>query len=176
MSKYLISVNDLPPDGKDFLLEDQNIWLDPLREFKMDCKIVEPLKSSMKVIPAEDGFLIRGKISGGVVVPCNRCAEDAHVEIMADFDEFEEIPHEQPKGQKNSEAHVVFDRNSPMLDLGEIAWEQFMLAMPPRPLCKNDCKGLCPQCGINLNLEECSCSDNDGDDRMAVLRGLKLNK
>lgn len=174
MSKYLVSINDLPPDGKEFTLEDQDIWLAPLKEFKMDCKIEQPLRITLYVMPADEGCLVRGTLTGGVSVPCNRCAEDARVEIDSRFDEFEEIPGGQPRDGKASESHVVFDRGAPMLDLGEVAWEQFMLALPARPLCREDCKGLCPQCGMNLNLGNCSCADDDGDERMAAFRGLKL--
>jgi uncharacterized protein len=41
-----------------------------------------------------------------------------------------------------------------------------------RPLCKPDCKGLCPHCGIDLNVEQCNCADADVDERMAALRAL----
>ena len=51
-----------------------------------------------------------------------------------------------------------------------------MLALPPNPLCRPDCKGLCPECGANLNEGMCACSRDEGDPRMAVLRGLKVRK
>ncbi len=92
MAKYLVSINDLPPDGKSFNLTDQEIWLDPIREFKMDCRIEKPLEATISVQPAEDGCLVRGAIGGEVVAPCNRCAENARIGINAHFDEFEEIP------------------------------------------------------------------------------------
>ncbi len=63
-----------------------------------------------------------------------------------------------------------------MLDLGGVAWEQFMLAMPVNPLCRPDCKGLCPICGANLNLEACDCHKEEEDPRMAPLRNLKVGK
>lgn len=175
MKKYLVSINDLPPDGKEFTLDDQEIWLDPLSEFKMDCKIDKPLKARLFVMPADAGCLVRGDLAGGVVVPCNRCAEDAHILIDSHFDEYEEIPQQEGKGKQaeKSEGHVVFDRGAPMLDLAEVAWEQFMLALPARPLCKTDCKGLCSQCGANLNLGSCSCETSEGDSRMAALKNFK---
>lgn len=174
MKKYLISINDLPPDGKNFSLDDQEIWLDPLREFKMDCRIEEPLKANLFVMPADSGVLVRGDIEGKVVVPCNRCTEDASVSINTRFDEYEEIPQANSHAAKNGEGHVIYDRGAPMLDLGEVLWEQFMLAMPARPLCREDCKGLCVQCGTNLNLGECSCSQEEGDPRMAAFRQVKI--
>lgn len=178
MNKYLISINDLPPSGKEFKLDDQDIWLDPIKEFKMDCRIKEPLKARVFVMPADDGCVVKGEISGEVIVPCNRCSENALVKIDNQFDEYEDIPSSDKKSNENKDitGHVVFDRNAPMLNLAEVAWEQFMLAMPVRPLCRSDCKGLCPQCGANLNLGDCGCERQAGDPRLEALRNLKVNR
>lgn len=176
MNKYLVSINDLPPDGKNFELDDQEIWLEPLREFKMECRITQPLKIKFFVMPADAGCIVRGQLNGSVVVPCSRCAEDAKIDMDARFDEYEEIP-EQGRGKgRDVEGHIVFDRNAPMLNLAEVAWEQFMLAMPPQILCRENCKGLCPQCGANLNLGECGCKTEDGDPRLSALRNLAVRK
>lgn len=178
MKKHFVSINDLPPDGKNFELDDQDVWLEPLKEFKMDCKITSPIRMKAFIMPVDGGCLLRGDISGTVVVPCNRCAEDASISIKSNFDEFEEIPESQVQGARHpdSEGHIVFERNAPMLDLAEAAWEQFMLAMPSNPLCRDDCKGLCAQCGANLNLGQCSCETESMDDRMAPLRDLAARK
>lgn len=173
MQKYLVSINDLPPDGKEFVLDDQNIWLEPIKEYKMDCDITKPLNMKVFVMNADDGCLTRGVINGAVTVPCDRCAEDAQVSIDSRFDEYEEIPDEKHAGGDN---HVVYDRGAPMLNLAEVAWEQFMLALPSQPLCKADCKGLCPKCGVNLNANACSCEPEEGDSRMAALKNVKINR
>lgn len=178
MQKYLVSLNDLPPDGKKFSLDDQEIWLGPIAEFNMDCKIVKPVEAEITVLPAEDGCLVRGSISGEVTVPCNRCAEVAKAQISGKFDEFEEIPPENTlkKSGGNGESHVVYERHAPMLDLAGVAWEQFMLAMPVNPLCDETCKGLCPKCGANLNQGDCGCDRTEEDPRLAPLRNLKVER
>lgn len=176
MKKHLISINDLPPSGKEFVLDDQNIWLEPLKEFKMDCRIEEPLSMKLFVMPSDGGCLMRGQIQGAVIVPCNRCAEDARVQISSSFDEFEEIPENAPRSDQPGDGHIVFDRNAPMLNLDEVAWEQFMLALPARPLCRENCRGLCVKCGANLNLGDCDCRQEEMDPRMAALAGLKVDK
>lgn len=177
MKKYLVSLVDLPADGKEFTLDDQEIWLEPLREFKMDYRVTSPLVSRMKILPAENGCLIRATLEGSVTVPCNRCAEDADIAINSGYEEFEEIPEEPGRGHHggDSESHVVFEKHVPMLNLADVAWEQLMLAMPVSPLCKSDCKGLCPSCGANLNLGDCGCEKDDSDPRMAPLRNLKVD-
>lgn len=176
MDKYLVSVNDLPPNGKEFILEDQAIWREPMAEFKMDCKIDKPLRSKIFVMPSDGGCLVRGEIEGQVIVPCNRCTEDAKININSHFDEFEEIPDQPIKKSVPGESHIVFEKNFPLLNLAEVAWEQFMLALPPNPLCRDDCKGLCGKCGTNLNLGNCECSEREGDPRMAAFKNIKINK
>jgi uncharacterized protein len=51
-----------------------------------------------------------------------------------------------------------------------------MLALPTRPLCAEDCRGLCDSCGANLNREACDCADTGGDPRMAIFRTLKVGR
>jgi uncharacterized protein len=59
------------------------------------------------------------------------------------------------------------------IDLGEVVREQLYLALPMKPLCLEDCKGLCPVCGVNRNRETCSCQQEWVDPRMAALKQWK---
>ena len=59
------------------------------------------------------------------------------------------------------------------IDLAHLIMEQFQLALPMKPLCKDACKGLCPQCGTNLNTGSCDCSPIWEDPRLAALKALK---
>ncbi len=58
------------------------------------------------------------------------------------------------------------------IDLNDLLREQFYLALPMKPLCKNDCRGICPQCGANRNLTKCDCNPHIEDPRMAGLKTL----
>lgn len=59
------------------------------------------------------------------------------------------------------------------IDLGDVVREQFVLALPMKPLCQVDCKGLCPVCGVNRNRETCECTQQWIDPRLAALADLK---
>jgi uncharacterized protein len=59
------------------------------------------------------------------------------------------------------------------IDLGDVMKEQFVLALPMKPLCKDDCQGLCPVCGVNRNRESCECRQEWVDPRLAALAELK---
>jgi uncharacterized metal-binding protein YceD (DUF177 family) len=62
------------------------------------------------------------------------------------------------------------------IDVTPLIVEQVMLALPTRPLCAEDCRGLCDSCGANLNREACDCADTGGDPRMAIFRTLKVGR
>ena len=65
----------------------------------------------------------------------------------------------------------VFDGKA--IDVDEIVKEQILLAVPTRMLCREDCKGICPECGIDKNTGECQCVTDDIDPRWAALKNLK---
>jgi len=63
-----------------------------------------------------------------------------------------------------------------VLDLAEMLREQFYLALPMRPLCRPDCQGLCPSCGIDRNVDTCQCKTEWIDPRLSVLKTLVTRK
>lgn len=172
MSDTRIPLGALPLEGLELHLDDQTLWSGPLEEFGMDCRITRPLAADIRIQPLEDGYLVRGTISGDVTVPCNRCAEPMPVHLEERFEDFEDTPSEDTAC--DGEGRIFMEKGAFYLDIAAIVWEQFVLALPPNPLCRTDCKGLCPECGANLNEGICSCSHDEGDPRMAVLRGLKI--
>ncbi len=62
------------------------------------------------------------------------------------------------------------------VDLSPLVREQIILALPTRPLCRDDCRGLCSQCGANRNEVDCGCREDVGDPRLAVFRDLKVSR
>ena len=81
-------------EGLEVFVEDNDIWTGPIRRYGIRCRIVDGLKASATIITSDDGCLIRGRITGTVSVPCNRCMEETPVSIDQSFDEFEEYPAE----------------------------------------------------------------------------------
>ena len=86
MAELRIALNNIAPEGKTFVMDDPAIWSVPMTECGMDCRVVQPLVGTVTLLPQEDGCLVRGNLKGEVVVPCNRCAEDAHLIIDSSFD------------------------------------------------------------------------------------------
>ncbi len=102
--------------------------------------------------------------NAGYVSQCSRCL--APVESKLDFT----IKEVFSKTELENENDDVIILNSNEIDLKEIAEQAFCCALPITDLCSEDCKGLCPVCGCNLNLETCSCETDDIDPRLAALK------
>ena len=166
MKEFQMLLRDVAQNGQTFQYNNQNIWLEPLKEFHISCKIVDDIQAEVFILPEEDGCLLRGKLHGKVSVPCDRCAEETEIVIDYPFDEFEAYPQDD---------RVLFkEKNALILDMGALLWEEFVLTLPTKPLCRKDCKGVCPVCGKNLNEGACTCEKDGNDPRMAVLRNLKI--
>ena len=169
--------------GPHYILENQSIWAGPISEFAMPCRIAEPIKAELDIFPQTDGLLITGGISGKIILPCNRCAEDALYEIKQTIEGFEPFPLEGGNGKvvPDSEVDEYFLRLSPLgvgleVNLAALAWEEFAQSLPLQPLCRADCAGLCSICGQNLNLGACACAREESDARLVKLRDLKIEK
>jgi uncharacterized protein len=66
---------------------------------------------------------------------------------------------------------VLYDE--PVLPFEDIVREQVLMAIPMKPLCREDCRGLCPECGADWNAGDCACEKTKVDPRLEVLKGLK---
>ncbi|HKJ02985.1 MAG TPA: DUF177 domain-containing protein, partial [Longimicrobiales bacterium] len=67
----------------------------------------------------------------------------------------------------------LFDDHVPELDLSDSVREEILLAVDLFVVCDPECRGLCPQCGVNRNVETCSCTTDESDPRWDALRALK---
>ena len=112
-----------------------------------------------------DGLLATGTVEGAWEGPCRRCLRPVQGTLLVDVQElFEPTPRD---GETYPLGH---DR----VDLEPLARESLILDLPLAPLCKDDCRGLCPTCGADLNAGDCGCLPADADPRWAALDVLRL--
>ncbi|MDB4954178.1 MAG: hypothetical protein JWO36_1747 [Myxococcales bacterium] len=124
-----------------------------------------------------------GTFKGGLTVACSRCVNPVRLPIDEKLLVTFLPPSEMPKDEDDAEAEEgaevtdgdldVFPFDGERIDLEPLFREQFVLSVPYAPLCREDCKGLCPQCGIDRNSATCTC-EKPMDPRLAALKGLKL--
>jgi uncharacterized protein len=117
-----------------------------------------------------------GRVHGVATATCARCLAPFPLDVTKDFSVV--LTPEQPlSGEIELAAGDLaqsFYRGTEV-DVTRLVYEQVFLALPTRPLCDEECRGLCPQCGVNRNTTQCSCAVESGDPRLAVLRGLKID-
>jgi uncharacterized protein len=124
-------------------------------------------------------FQLKGHVKAPLELTCGRCAEAFAWPIDVDVD-LTYVPEptasaDPDEVELNDEDLTTAYFRDQTLDLGEMLREQFYLAMPMRPLCSEDCKGLCPHCGTNLNNATCDCDVRWQDPRLAGLQSLLKN-
>ncbi len=160
---------DIPAEGRDFLFADPAIWSEAWHDANAPRREGIPLSATLHVVFGQDGFFVSGVLTGSVVFPCNRCAEDAEVELAFRFDDYLE-----PAGDEVDEDSklVRWGQKGLELDAAGLLWEQLVLALPVKPLCRENCTGLCLACGINLNFEQCDCVKGAPDPRWDALKNL----
>lgn len=71
---------------------------------------------------------------------------------------------------------ITYDGNGYEINLGALLWQELVLALPIKVLCKPECKGICLECGKNLNQKSCNCSTGKLDSRMNILKNIKIEK
>lgn len=175
MSELWLDITDIPATGREFSFSDQALWAESIGEFSLPYRLDLPdtgLAAEFSVTPQGRGFLLVGGLRGTLVTPCDRCAEDVVLTVETSFDLYEETPLET---EETLEPGLIRRRGKILeLDAGSLLWEQFLLALPVKPLCDEDCPGLCPQCGKRLTDGPCGCETVEGDPRLSVLRNLKV--
>ena len=139
-------------------------------------RVAAPVVLSMIVEKAGgDTFRVVGTIGTTLEMACSRCLEPFEVPVQAKFD-LRYLPQLLNAGEGEREIEeedltTAYHREG-LLDVMELLREQFQLALPMKPLCSDDCKGLCVECGANLNRTTCDCNPRWEDPRLAALKGL----
>ena len=141
-----------------------------------DYSVVEPVALAFDIFKDKQQFHLVGDVKTVLEMPCSRCLEPFRHGVDARFD-LRYQPHAVNTGEGEREIEeddlsTAFYENDE-IDLGQLMREQFYLSLPMKPLCREDCKGLCPVCGTNLNRGSCSCKRDWDDPRLAALKTLK---
>ena len=141
-----------------------------------DFRVVAPVSLAFDIFKDKQAFRLAGRVQTTLELKCSRCLEPFTMPVDQEFD-LRYQPHAVNTGEGEHEIEeddltTAFYEND-QIDLGQLMREQFYLALPMKPLCREDCLGLCTLCGTNLNRETCSCQRDWEDPRLAVLKQLK---
>jgi uncharacterized protein len=141
-----------------------------------DVALISPVAVEAELVRHPPKTSLTGKISAAIARDCTRCLEPVESELAFSF-ETAFIDKEEFETDSDVEVNVedldVAPAEQGQIDLADVAREQILLFLPIQQFCREDCKGLCPKCGSNLNLIDCKCSDDEIDPRWEALKGLK---
>jgi uncharacterized protein len=133
--------------------------------------------SQLRVLLSGERVMIDGRIAGDMVVTCCRCAKGFSQRVEKTFSvEYWPDPKVNHEGEElelsYDDLDIGFYRDD-KIDLSAVVTEQILLDIPMKPVCRENCKGLCDQCGADLNEESCQCEREQVDPRLAVLAQIK---
>jgi len=141
-----------------------------------DVRQLEPLEVRATAELVDGQIRIVGDLRTRLEMVCARCLEPVAEEISRDFDltyrPVNLIARDEEVHLKSDDTEVGFFEGEGLF-LADVLAEQVLLALPMKVICRSDCRGLCPQCGANLNAEECRCESHASDPRLASLGRIK---
>lgn len=173
-----INLTILPEEGLRLAFSEGAAWFkecfsgDELPEFSM-------IKADLNCLITKSGdtIYIRGELAAQIRQECGRCLELATISIGGEF-VYTLVPAkaevEEDLELTAQELETSYYRGD-FIDLAPLICEQIVLQAPMKILCADDCKGLCPRCGVNLNNGSCNCRSDVVDDRLAVLKKFRVN-
>lgn len=154
-------------------------------------QLMGPVRFRGDITNAGKLFYLRGQVDAHFATQCARCLEpvglDVTVPIQAEFKRLsseassprtgraEGADHFSTAAQRWDDAEITVFQGD-VVDFTEVVRGELNLAIPYRVLCREDCKGLCPRCGANLNEGACGCVAEEGDLRLAALAEWKLGE
>ena len=138
-------------------------------------RALKPLTGSVRLMRTQHSVFVRGQLQSRLEVECGRCLEPAELGIrfQVEAEYFPEVDIMTGAGLPKPEDDLAFtiDQNHE-LDLTEAVRQHLLLEIPMGIVCREDCRGLCPGCGANLNEGECGCAEEVPDERLSVLKQL----
>jgi len=173
-----VKIDDLPPEGRTFEVEVEAGDLDQSLGPERDPGLVwsGPAHGTITLNKAGRSLRVQGRTTFRFTEPCARCLAEVDREERATFDLTKRLGAEpdHPRTHEVRDDEVDEDYLAePEIDLTRVVLEQVALELPQRVLCSESCKGLCPQCGANLNQETCRCTTQTVDPRFALLAKLR---
>ena len=142
-----------------------------------ECKFSSPISIALSIAREYDHIRLHGGISTSVKLTCSRCLVEYAADIASRFTIFyTKSVESQPEDEVElgEEDLISVSYSGDEIDFADEIAEQVLLEIPYKPLCSEECKGLCFSCGTDLNNAVCSCGTNTVSMTFSPLQGLKV--
>lgn len=174
-----IHITNIPEEGSRIeFVRDEGWFAQQLPEKDRQEMVLDSVQLSGTIRRMREAVFFEGKMTGALKVSCSLCLEPVRLPIPAAF-RYTFVP---TKTEQKEEVELSAEDleygfyEGEIVDLDPVLFEQILLQIPMRVLCRDECRGLCPHCGINLNMGSCSCHDDHVDERLAVLKYFKVKQ
>ena len=168
----LIEIARIPADGLDVALpaaelelgDSAGVWEGPAL-----------VRADLHLGRSGRGLVIGGTFTGEITLFCSRCLEPFPYHADDRFDVYCELSLPTSPGEEHKLSEDDLDvtyLEEGRINTDHLLRENLLLTLPVQPFCREDCRGLCPQCGVNWNLGSCQCAAPPADPRLSVLRKL----
>ncbi|BDV43184.1 hypothetical protein GURASL_21070 [Geotalea uraniireducens] len=144
------------------------------------CTFIAPVTVSLTVFREYDHIRTNGKIKTRVRMKCSRCLAEFDVDVDSSFiliySKANQLSNDEDEIELGDEDLISVAYTGDEIDFSPEIAEQVIMELPIKPLCKEDCQGLCPQCGADLNESECGCEKSVHNLTFSALKNFKVEK
>lgn len=153
-------------------------------EVHEDFKLIAPVEIELYLIRIGSLIKVKGSFSTKLESFCGRCLKDFSFDLNDSFELIftnepitvhEDGADDEEGVELSAEELGLISFSGESIDLDEAIGEQLFLAFPVRALCSEECRGLCPHCGIDLNKSKCHCTPADFNNKFSALKNIKIN-
>ena len=162
----IINISDLIFGKCNEIPVESNVRLNDINRRDENIRFLEPVSVKGKIFNVDKNIIFSGSLEAVIKVECNRCLDDVVKNISISFDE------KIIETDEEEVDDIIADIEKESISLESFLEKLLILKLPMKFLCSDDCKGLCPQCGINLNNSVCNCEKEDIDVRLIKLKDL----
>jgi DUF177 domain-containing protein len=178
-----IEIQNIPEQGMDVAYQRDAQDFTALKDLAETegYEFINPIDIVLRIEPERDMIFVNGRIVSTLRVMCSRCLAPFEIPLKQGFNVrfSRKIPQDVHPGDAEGveltadEIGLAFYEGD-AIDLRDAVQEQVVLALPYQPICREDCMGLCPRCGADLNVEVCQCSAQKQPGPFDILKNLKL--
>lgn len=143
--------------------------LEPLTIGDETFTFTKPVRFDVTLTNTAAGVVAFGKVRGDVVTECSRCLEQFEMSLEGDVEAFFVGPEHADEMPEEQEVEPIRENK---VDIGPTVLASLVVEAPFAPLCAEECKGICPTCGTNRNVEECDCPPEEVESPFAALKDL----
>lgn len=168
-SSIHLDLDDLSLRGGEDFERNYPLELAPVVLGGQTYQVLVPEGVDVLVHRAAGGYLVTVSLNATLYGPCSRCLREVVLKVEGEEQEF--VPTSK-EGWDEAELSPFIEGH--IVDVAGIAREATVLAVPEQVLCAEECRGLCPICGEDLNQRECGCHPPDADERWSALKDIKF--